>query len=152
MKKILISTLTFTSLLFGEIVLNKNIEQFELFNQFDKKQSIKQDTKKIIFAFKKASGHIVKDFLASKEAEYLSKRDALFVADVSAMPSVIRWFVLDDLDKYNYSIILIEDDEISDKYKDEKNIEKILVVSLDNLKVIKIEHFDNVEDLESSLN
>ena len=140
-----------SSFLFGEVVLNEKIEQFELENQFDKKVSILEDTKKIIFAFKKASGHLVKGFLDTKNSDYLSSRDAMFVADVSAMPKIIRWFVLDDLDNHPYSIVLIQDEDISKIYKDEKNIEKVLIVTLDNMKVLKIEYIDNVKDLENSL-
>ncbi|MEA2049600.1 MAG: hypothetical protein U9O56_02545 [Campylobacterota bacterium] len=150
--KLLITTFILSSLLFGEIVLNKNIEQFELNNQFDQKQSITKDTKKIVFAFKKASGHLAKAFFNQQNKDYLSSRDALFVADVSAMPAVIRWFVLDDLDAYPYSIILIEDDKISAKYKEEKNIEKILVVTLEDFRVIKKEYLETEEQLKKSLN
>ncbi len=151
MRKILITTFMLSSFLFGEIILNQKIKQFEIENQFDQKQSIQKDTKRIIFAFKKDSGHLVKAFLNKQNKDYLTNRDALFVADVSAMPAVVRWFVLDDLDSYPYSIILIEDDKISAIYKEEKNTEKILVITLNNFLVVKKEYFTTENELKKSL-
>lgn len=151
MKKLLFIALTACSSLFGEIVLDQNLKQFELLDQFDKKHTISKDTKKLIFAYKKASGHLVKDYLNTKEADFLSSQDAYYIADVSAMPSFVRWFALDALDAYPFPILLIEDEEKAAKYKDEKNIEKIVVVSLDELKVTKIEYAKDIKELQSIL-
>lgn len=151
MKRVLFIALMACSSLFGEIVLNQDLKQFELLDQFDKKHTISNDTKKLIFAYKKATGHLVKDFLNTKKPDYLSSKNAYYIADVSAMPSFIRWFALDALDKYAYSILLIEDDETAAKYKDEKNIEKIVIVTLDNLKVTNIEYATSVEEFEKLL-
>jgi hypothetical protein len=151
MKKIILTTLVLCSCVFGEIVLNENIKQFELYDQFDKKHTILPETKGLIFAFTKPSGHQVKDFLAKQKKDYLSSRGIYYVADVSAMPSIIRWFVLDNLDKYEYEILLIEDEEISSEYKDEKNIEKIMYVALDNMKVTSIKYFEEMKGLQKLL-
>lgn len=140
MKKILFIGLMTCSSLFGEIVLNQNLEPFELPDQFEKTHQISKDTKKLIFAYKKASGHLVKDYLVTKKADYLSQKNAYYIADVSAMPSIIRWFALPALKEYAYPILLIEDETLAAKYKDKKNIEKIAVVTLDNLKVKNIQY------------
>ena len=151
MKKIILTTILVCSSLFGEIVLDQDLKQFELMDQFDKKHTISKDTKMLIFAYKKASGHTVKDFLASKPSDYLSSKSAYYIADVSAMPSFVRWFALGALDSYNYPILLIEDDEIAAQYKDEENIEKIKIVTLDNLKVVKVDYVENEKQLETIL-
>lgn len=149
MKKILLIGLMTCSSLFGEIVLNQSLEPFELPDQFEKQHKISTDTKKLIFAYKKSSGHLVKDYLVTKDPDYLSKKSAYYIADVSAMPSFIRWFALPALKDYAYPILLIEDDELAAKYKDEKNIEKIAVVTLDNLKVKNIQYATTVQEFKN---
>ncbi|MGB5866628.1 MAG: hypothetical protein WBG69_02030 [Arcobacteraceae bacterium] len=149
MKKTYILLLLLSTVLFSKVIVGENIEQFHVNDQFDKMQTIKQETEKIIFVFSKEKGHIVRNFLEKKSADYLSSKNILFVADVSKMPSLIRWFVLDDLDRYNFSIILIEDDLIAKKYIDETRQDKIMVVSLHNLKVSGVDFFDQIEELEN---
>ncbi|MEA3289711.1 MAG: hypothetical protein U9Q04_05965 [Campylobacterota bacterium] len=151
MKKIIITSLIIATTAFGDFTLNSKLEKFELLDQFDKTHMISKETKKLIFAYKKDTGHLVKDFLSTKESNYLSSKSAYYIADVSAMPSFIRWFALDALDDYNYPILLIEDDEISAKYKDEKNIDKIVVLTLDNLEIKNIQYTQDLKTLQDIL-
>ena len=151
MKRVLFIALMACSSLFGEIVLNQDLKQFELPDQFDKKHTISNDTKMLVFAFKKATGHLVKDYLSKKSGDYLSSRNGYYIADVSAMPAFVRWFALGALDSYNFPVLLIEDDELAAQYKDEKNIEKIVIVYLDNLKVSHIEYAETEEQLQKAL-
>lgn len=125
---------------------------FTFKDQFDKPHSLSADTKNIIFVFKKASGHSVKEFLDTKPLDYLSSKNTIFVADVSKMPSLIREYIaLPDLRKHKYPILLIFDEEISKNYVKEKDIEKIMVVNLENLEVTGVTFLCSETDLENEI-
>jgi len=146
MKKLLLLNVILANIMFASVVVGEPLKPFSLENQFDKKVTLSNDTKGVIFAFSKAVGHEVKGYLENKDPNYLDSKNILFVADVSAMPSFIRWFVLDDLDKYPYSIVLIEDDDISKEYKPSENkLDKIMFVILENKKVKNIKYFESMK-------
>jgi len=124
------------------------MDSFKSLDQFDKEHLVTNKTKQMIFVFKKASGHSMKAFLSTKEVNYLNKKDILFVADVSGMPSFIKWFALPSLKNYPFSIVVLNDDELSLKYKNKEEIEKIMVVILKNKIVIDIKYFEDINTLQ----
>jgi len=151
LKKILFTLGLVLSVSFANININDDMSKFSYPDQFDKIHSVTNDTKQLIFAFKKDSGHTVKEFLSSKENNYLKEKNTFFVADVSAMPTIIQWFALPSLKDYPYTIIVFNDDDLSAKYKNEEKIEKIMVVLLENMKVTDVKYFNDVKELEVHL-
>lgn len=138
--------------LHGGITVDKNIEQFKLYDQFDQPHNISSKTKKIIFAFSKDVGHNVNDFLEKEDKNYLSRHNTQFVIDLSAAPGMIRsLFIIPKLEKYTYPVLIIENEETANRYADETNKGKIMVVSLDNLKVTAIDFFRDTNELKSFL-
>jgi glycosylphosphatidylinositol transamidase (GPIT) subunit GPI8 len=126
---------------------------FTLPDQFDKAHSLTEDTKKVIFVFAKATGHTVKAFLKKQNKDYLTKRDAIFVADISPMPTVIRnTFALPDLKKSDYSVLLIYDKTIAKQFKNEAEADKIAVATVDNGTIKTIKYFISEEELKTELN
>ncbi len=150
-RKIILILLLLNTFVFGAISINDDMSNFKSLDQFDKEHKVTNQTKQMIFAFKKASGHSMKEFLVTKNTNYLNDKDIMFVADVSAMPTIIQWFALPSLKDYPFPIIVFNNDELSAKYKDEKNIEKIMVVILKNMIVSDIKYFDDVKLLEKYL-
>jgi len=151
MTKIYLLILLLHSFLFSQVIVGEKIKQFKVNDQFDTPQMIQESTEKIIFVFSKAKGHEVRNFLDKQSDDYLKSKNILFVADVSKMPSIIRWFVLDSLDEYKFSIILIEDEEIAKDYKDEKRVNQIMVINLNTFKVTGVEYFDDAQELQTLL-
>jgi len=147
--KIYILLTLISSLLFSKVTVAKQIEQFSIKDQFEQTHKLEKDTKKIIFAFSKSSGNKVRNFLSKQSLNYLTSKEILFVLDVSQMSLIRRWFVLDDLEKDKYSILLLEDEKISQNFIDEKRTDKVMVVSLSNLKVIGIDYLDTIDDLQN---
>jgi hypothetical protein len=130
------------------IVIGQKIKAGEFTDQFDKKQQITDATKKAIFVFKKATGHTVKELFSTKDKDYLSSRDTIFIADMSKMPSLIFKFVaLPDLQESSYSISILTDEEVAKGFINEKEIERIMVVSLDNHVVTKVTFVAKAEDV-----
>jgi len=126
---------------------------FTLPDQFDKAHSLTADSKKVIFAFAKATGHTVKKFLKQQDKNYLEKRNALFVADISPMPTIIRnTFALPDLKKSAYSVLLIYDGKIAKQFKNDAEAEKIAVVTLNNGTVEAVKYISTADELKAELN
>ncbi|WP_415407775.1 hypothetical protein ACLHDG_04385 [Sulfurovum sp. CS9] len=125
---------------------------FTLPDQFDKSHTLQADTKTLVLVFAKATGHTVKEFLKKQDSDYLAKRATLFVADISPMPTVIRnTFALPDLKKSAYSVLLIYDKNIAKQLKNEKEADKIAVVTLENGVVNAVKYIDSEEELEAIL-
>jgi len=126
---------------------------FTLPDQFDKPVTLTPQTKKVIFVFAKATGHTVKEFLKKQNKEYLPLRDTLFVADISGMPTVIRnTFALPDFRKSAYSVALIYDKAIASSYKNEKDADKISIVTLNNGTVTALQTVKTEDELKAVLN
>ena len=66
------------------------------------------------------------------------------------MPSFIKFFVL-PITGYDYPIVTLDNDELSQYYKNEKYLDKIMVVTLNNINVTDIKYLDNVIDLEKEI-
>ncbi len=132
-----------------KVVVGEKIKAFTLKTQHDKPMSIGDKTKMIIFVFAKGSGHTVKQFLDKQLADYLSKRDIVFVADVSPMPSLIRkYLAMPDLRSRKYPIMLIYDEKFAEKFKNDEKSDDIMIVYLDNLTVKKIKYIKTAEELK----
>jgi len=129
------------------VTVGQPIKPLSLNDQFDVENNITSSTKKVIFTFKKASSHIVKDYLAAQDADYLAKRDAMYVADVSAMPAFISFFVLPMLTSNEFPILVIEDKEQAEAYKNEEQIEAVMLVILEDSMVMDIKYINSEEDL-----
>ncbi|MCK5293582.1 MAG: hypothetical protein KAJ49_02940, partial [Arcobacteraceae bacterium] len=92
---------------FEDIKIGNKLADFTLDDQFDKKHSLTNKTKKILFAFSKPTGHIMKVYMGVRPVDYLTSRDILFVADVSGMPKVIfNMFALADMKESKYPMLL----------------------------------------------
>jgi hypothetical protein len=126
--------------------------EFTLPDQFDKSHSLTNNTKRVIFVFAKSTGHTVKAFLNQQDRDFLTKRDTLFVADISPMPTVIRnTFALPDLRKSNYSVLLIYDSKISKALKDDNNSDKIAIVNINNGVVESLKYITTTKELKEEL-
>jgi len=129
-----------------------SIISFTLPDQFDKSHTLSDAVSTLIFVSAKATGHTVKEFLKNQPKDYLEKHHALFVADISPMPVIIRnTFALPDLKKQHYSVLLIYDKAFAGDFKKGTQEDKITIVSLKNGKVEKVNTVDSAEALESSL-
>ena len=135
-----------------KIIIGDKIGELKLNDQFDKPHTIKEDTKKVIFVFTKATGHLVKAYFNTKDVDFLEKNHIQFVADVSPMPKVIlEYIALKDLKKHKYPIMLIRDEKIAPNFKNSTNDEAIMVVNLDKLKVTSVKFVSNIDDFKSEI-
>jgi hypothetical protein len=137
---------------FNEVSVGVTLKPFKLKDQFDKLHSLKKDTKKIIFVFKKDTGHLVRNYLNKQKDDYLENRDILFIADISKMPAMIREYVaMPDLKQRDYPVMIVYNQELSNKFKKGKEHEKVMIVELDNYNVKDIKYITSEDELKSHI-
>lgn len=134
MKIVIFFILLITSLFSQEFERNGKLNHFSLPDQFNKMHTVSDDTQTLIVSFEKDTGKMVNEFLASKEADFLQKHHAVFIANISGMPSIItKLFALPKMQDYKHTILLIYDendkrflqkDELSTVYKIENGVVK----------------------------
>ena len=112
---------------------------FTLPDQFGNAHTLPKETQKLIFVFTKDTGHIFRTWMGQHEsADYLDKRRAVAVADVSGMPTVIlNTFAMPDFRKSAYPILLIYDKQMARRLKEGR--------------VTRIDHADTPEALDRLL-
>jgi len=137
-KKVLLLAVFATALFSNSFNVNSNIGSFELADQFEKKHTINSDIQTIIFSSEKDTSAALNEFLASKEKGFLEANKTVFIADISGMPSVISYlFALPKMKKYNYNVLLIEEEGDKRFLKQE---EKLTVYKLENGVVTSVEY------------
>jgi hypothetical protein len=135
------------------IEIGKPFESGLLKDQFGHEGGVTPDTEKVILVFGKATGHLVKEYLNKKPADYLAKEHVVFIADVSGMPSMIlKYVALPDLQKHHYPIYLITDEKAAEKFKPAGHTDQIMVVDLDDGGKVEAVVFVTTEkDLEAAI-
>ena len=125
---------------------------FKLPDQFNKPHHLTSDIKKVMFVFTKATGHVFKTFMANKDEKFMNKRAMLAVADVSGMPTVIlNTFAMPDFQKSKYPVLLIYDKNMAKRLKEGKDAKKVVLLTLNNNKVTKIEYAKDEKELAKLL-
>ncbi len=135
-----------------QVVVGKSLESLTLNDQFEKPHTLSADTKKVIFAFSKDMGHMSNEFFEKQGSDYLSKHNAVFVADVSGAPSVIRsMFIMPGLKDFKHTVLVIDDKAKAANYRNEAHKEEIMIVDLNNFVIEKIEFVTTAEALDKAL-
>jgi len=135
-----------------KIVLGKSLESLALNDQFEKPQTLNAGTQKVIFAFSKDMGHMSNEFFDKQDPDYLAKHSAVFVADVSGAPSVIRsMFIMPGLKDFKHTVLVIEDKTVAASYRIEAHKEEIMIVELNNFVVENISYVSSEEALSKAL-
>ncbi len=133
----------------ARLVIGKSLADLKLKDQNEKLTTIATDTKIVFFSFSKPTGHACNKLLESKPANFLAGHKAVYVADVSAAPGIIKsMFILPDLKKLKFQIHLINDDQLSAEFTKGVDKKSIVVVTLDNLKITDIQNLKDASELE----
>jgi hypothetical protein len=149
MQYIFIILMFITSLNASDYIIDGKLQTFTLPDQFEKTHTIDKSIRTIIVSFEKSTGADVNSFLNEHEPDYLQKHNAVFVANISEMPSLItKLFAMPKMKKYKHTILIINDEENHQFLYQE---DKITVYTLDNGVVSSIEYVDTVQDVEKRL-
>jgi len=146
MRIVAIFLLVLNILFASEFKQGDTIESFTLLDQFNKMHTVNSEIKTLIVSFEKDTGKLVNEFLASKQPDFLSNHKAVFIANISGMPSIItKLFALPKMQDYKHTILLIYDE--NDKRFVQKE-EESTIYSLEDGKVKAISFVKTKEDLE----
>ncbi|CAM3482528.1 hypothetical protein [Arcobacter aquimarinus] len=146
-RKFLFTALLGLSAIASSLTIDSQVPAIKIKDQFEKEHTIDANVKTILFASDKGTSDILKEYLLSKDADILTKNNAVYVADISGMPSLISKFIaLPKMKKYPFSVLLL-DDTNKDNFSKEEG--KIIVYTLDNSKVTNIAKITTKEELEA---
>lgn len=132
----------------SKVAVGKSLETLKLNDQFGKPQSLSVDTKKVIFAFSKDMGHLSNEYFDKQDPNFLPEHYALFVADVSAAPSLIRsMFIMPGLKEFKHTVLLIEDENVAASYRIDEQSEKVMILDVDNFIIKNITFVESEDEL-----
>jgi len=133
----------------ARLVVGKELAGTTLNDQHEKPQTISKDTKVVFFSFSKPMGHLCNEFLSKKPASFLKEHNAVYVADVSPAPTIVKnMFILPDLKELKFPILLINNDKLSAEFTKGLSKDSVEVVFLKDGKITKITQVNNEKDLE----
>ena len=110
LKKIVLFLVTASILSANSLFIGMSLEKLKSFkyeDQFEKKIKIPKSARLVILSFEKDTGATVNELLNEQNPAYLQDHNALFIADISGMPSLITsMFALPKMQKYKHTIYL----------------------------------------------
>ena len=134
------------------ITIGKELKTFVIKDQFGVEHTLTNKTKKVIFVFSKPTGHLMRTYMDKQPIDYLDTRDILFVADISGMPSIIaKMFAIPDMKKSKYPILLTTNKETSQIFKVASQKDAIMIITLDNKIVKKVQFVTTKEDIKKAI-
>lgn len=124
-------------------VPNEQFPNYTFNDQFGKTHELRKDTKRLIVALDKEAAHAVNDFLATQPASFLEDHHSQLIMDVSAAPGLIqKFFILPGLKDFSYPVLIFRDKDQAAPFRMGVNAEKLLEVSLQNGKIIKLKEHE----------
>jgi uncharacterized protein YxeA len=127
-----------------------SLNKFAFENAQGAKLTIPSNVRTIVVSYEKYTGKLVNNYLDSKNPTYLDKLNAVFIADISEMPSiVITLFALPKIRKYKHTVYLHYSDEFA-KYIPAKD-KKITIIKIKNQKVKSISYIGTKSELKNIL-
>ena len=148
--KILITSLLLISTLFAELKVGEAFPALTLVDQFDTKTEIQtKGSTTLLLSFEKDVSSSIKKYIDTKEKDFLTKNNIMYISDISSMPSFITsWLAIPKMKKFDFKISLINDEKEA-LFLDRKE-GKVTVVTLKN-NIIKTLNFVKAKDLDRFL-
>lgn len=146
-KKLLLTIFLGVVAFANPLAVDSVVPELKIKDQFEKEHTLNANIKTILFASDKATSDMLRDYLLplSEKENILEKNNAVYIADISGMPSLIsKYIALPKMKKYPFSILLL-DDTNKDNFTKEDG--KIIVYTLDNLKVTNITKISTPQEL-----
>ena len=107
-KSIFIILISITYLFSNSFNVDDKVYKFSLPNQFNRIIDIDKSIEIFIVSFEKGTSSIINNYLESKEDKFLERNHAVYIANISKMPTfVTKWFAIPKMKSYKYNILLI---------------------------------------------
>lgn len=148
-KKFLFTVLLSLSAIANSLTVGSDIPTLTVKDQFEKDHTVDANVKTIIFSATKTEGTTIKEFLLTKDKDYLTTNNAVYVADITGMPSLITKFIaMPKMKDYPFSVLLIDE---ANKTLFPVKEDMISLISLENGKVTDIKYVKTAEELAQNL-
>jgi hypothetical protein len=134
----------------GALQVGGTLPALTLRDQHGESRAIDAGLKAILFSRDMDAGGIVKDALKEGGAELLAGAGAVYVADVSAMPRLIRRiFAIPSMRRRGYPMLLDMEGSATVDFPGGKG--QPALITLDELRVTAIESFESAQALRAAL-
>ena len=148
-KKFLFTIFLGLSAIANSLIVGNNLPTLTIKDQFEKNHTIDANIKTIIFSATKTEGTTIKEFLLTKDKDYLATNNTVYVADITGMPSLITKFIaMPKMKDYPFSVLLV--DEATKGLFPVKE-DMISIISLENGKITDIKYVKTAEELGQNL-
>jgi hypothetical protein len=88
-KKFLFTVFLALSAIASSLTVGNTLPTLKIKDQFEKEHVVDANIKTIIFSATKSEGTTIKEFLLTKDKDYLTTNKAAYIADITGMPSII---------------------------------------------------------------
>ena len=148
-KKFLFTVFLGLSAIANSLTIGNNLPTLTIKDQFEKDFTVDANIKTIIFSATKTEGTTIKEFLLTKDKDYLATNKTVYVADITGMPSLITKFIaMPKMKDYPFSVLLV--DEATKGLFPVKE-DMISIISLENGKITDIKYVKTAEELGQNL-
>ncbi|CAA6805309.1 MAG: FAD/FMN-containing dehydrogenases [uncultured Thiotrichaceae bacterium] len=114
-RMIIIGALLFSSPAFAEperAKVGDALPTVTLSNQHGKAVVIADDVKTVLYVGEMSVSKVASAFFNEQEADFLTKHQAYYIADISGMPSIItKMFAIPKMKKRPYDILLVKEEK-----------------------------------------
>lgn len=139
---ILVSIFAFGS----EYKVGDTISPMKLVDQFGVLHSLDKTPATIIMTFEKEPSNLAHKFVASKPKDYMKENNAVYIAEISGMPTfVTKMFALPKMRTYNHPVLLITDELVGERFPARED--KITIIRSENGKIKSINFVSNITSL-----
>lgn len=144
-KKLLFTILLGLSAFANSLTIGTDIPTLTVKDQFEKDYIVDANIKTIIFSATKTEGTTIKEFLLTKDKDYLTTNKTVYIADITGMPSLITKFIaMPKMKNYPFSVLLIDE---ANKTLFPVKEDMITIISLENGKVTDIKYVKTAAEL-----
>ena len=144
-KKFLFTVLLGLSAIANSLTVGSSLPTLTIKDQFEKDHVVDASVKTIVFSASKTEGATIKDFLLTKDKDFLAKNNLVYVADITGMPSIITTlFAMPKMKDYPFSVLLVDE---ANKGLFAVKEDMISVISLENSKITDIKYVKTAEEL-----
>ena len=151
MRKICIALLLSVAPLLGMAAQGEGAPAgWTLLDQYDKPYTQNDDLRVLLLAHDMAGGKLVKAALEGLPNDYLQRRHAVFVADISKMPSLIsKMFAVPAMRDYNYRVLLDRESRVVSHYQVPED--SVLWITLQHGQAVSSQSFAAAAQLREAL-
>jgi hypothetical protein len=132
------------------LAVGTRLPELELSDQHDAEAEIGPDVRRIVFTRDMDGGDVVKAALAERGAATLEAAKAVYVAEISRMPTLVtRLFAVPSMRKREYRIVLDRDGKTTADFPYKEG--HVTVLTIDDRVISNVELVDSADALRAIL-